>query len=137
MSPDHLQPGDPEIRIAAPADARSVVVFFPFGETKVARYERAHKAWTVRFLVEEVCEGTVGFTAVYGNTLMGLAAAEPVTETVSALRAAPDAPEVVLLTNEEDAEERTRLTAAGATWRRARWRPCWRAPGGARPTTWC
>ncbi|MEZ4416679.1 MAG: sigma-54 dependent transcriptional regulator [Gemmatimonadota bacterium] len=39
---------------------------------------------------------------------------EPVTETVSALRAAPDAPEVVLLTNEEDAEERTRLTAAGA-----------------------
>ncbi|MCA9669382.1 MAG: hypothetical protein KC503_27490 [Myxococcales bacterium] len=53
MSPDHLQPGDPEIRIPAPADARSVVVFFPFGETKVARYERAHKAWTVRFLVDQ------------------------------------------------------------------------------------
>jgi phenylacetate-coenzyme A ligase PaaK-like adenylate-forming protein len=33
---------------------------------------------TVRFLVEEVCEGAVRFTAVYGNTLMGLAAAEPV-----------------------------------------------------------
>lgn len=33
---------------------------------------------TVRFLVEEVLEGRVGFTAVYGNTLMGLARAEPV-----------------------------------------------------------
>lgn len=33
---------------------------------------------TVRFLVEECLGGKVGFTAVYGNTLMGLAAAEPV-----------------------------------------------------------
>src|SRR5690606_32224116 len=33
---------------------------------------------TVRFLAEEVCEGQVRFTAVYGNTLMGVAAAEPV-----------------------------------------------------------
>lgn len=33
---------------------------------------------TVRFLVEECLGGRVGFTAVYGNTLMGLAAAEPV-----------------------------------------------------------
>ncbi|MCA9736074.1 MAG: sigma-54 dependent transcriptional regulator [Gemmatimonadota bacterium] len=38
----------------------------------------------------------------------------PVAETVRAIRAAPDAPEVVLLTQEEDAEERIRLTAAGA-----------------------
>ena len=36
---------------------------------------------TVRFLVEEVCEGSVRFTAVYGNTLMGLAAAEDVRHT--------------------------------------------------------
>lgn len=36
---------------------------------------------TVRFLAEEVCEGRVRFTPVYGNTLMGLAAAEPVEET--------------------------------------------------------
>ncbi len=33
---------------------------------------------TVRFLVEECLGGQIGFTAVYGNTLMGLAAAEPV-----------------------------------------------------------
>jgi phenylacetate-coenzyme A ligase PaaK-like adenylate-forming protein len=32
---------------------------------------------TVRFLAEEVCGPDVRFTAVYGNTLMGLAAAEP------------------------------------------------------------
>lgn len=33
---------------------------------------------TVRFLVEEVLDGAVRFTAVYGNTLMGLAQARPV-----------------------------------------------------------
>jgi hypothetical protein len=33
---------------------------------------------TVRFLVEEVLDGRVHFQAVYGNTLMGLAASEPV-----------------------------------------------------------
>lgn len=36
---------------------------------------------TVRFLVEEVLEGRVRFTPIYGNTLMGLAAAEPVDTT--------------------------------------------------------
>jgi hypothetical protein len=51
LSPDHFQPGDPEVRIPAPANAKSVVVVFPFGETKVANYERALRAWTVRFLV--------------------------------------------------------------------------------------
>ena len=59
LSPDHFQPGDPEVRIPAPANARSVVVVFPFGETKVARYEQAIKAWTVRFLVaQDTPDGT-------------------------------------------------------------------------------
>ncbi len=34
---------------------------------------------TVRFLVEEVLEGQVGFVPTYGNTLMGLAAHKPLT----------------------------------------------------------
>ena len=63
MSPDHMQPGDPEVRIPAPADARSVVVVFPFGETKVARYEPELRAWTVRFLIsKETAEGTYEVT---------------------------------------------------------------------------
>jgi hypothetical protein len=59
ISPDHLQPGDPEVRIPAPADAQSVVVVFPFGETKSAAWENdAHAAqsgtgwWVARFLVD-------------------------------------------------------------------------------------
>jgi len=53
LSPDRIQPGDPEVRIPAPADARAVTVTFPFGETKVARYEPALGAWTVRFLIDQ------------------------------------------------------------------------------------
>jgi hypothetical protein len=34
---------------------------------------------TVRFLIEEVLEGRVGFYPTYGNTLMGLAAHKPLT----------------------------------------------------------
>jgi hypothetical protein len=54
VSPDHLQPGDPEVRIPAPADAQSVVVVFPFGETKTASYENDEHggAWVARFLVD-------------------------------------------------------------------------------------
>jgi Mg-chelatase subunit ChlD len=54
LEPDHLQPGDPEIRVPAPADAQSVVLVFPFGETKVATYEAGSiNAWTVRFLIDK------------------------------------------------------------------------------------
>jgi hypothetical protein len=54
VSPDHLQPGDPEVRIPAPADAQNVVVVFPFGETKSAVYENdTHGgSWVARFLVD-------------------------------------------------------------------------------------
>lgn len=51
LSPDQIQPGDPEVRVPAPADARAVTVTFPFGVTKAARYEPELGAWTVRFLV--------------------------------------------------------------------------------------
>jgi hypothetical protein len=54
LEPDHLQPGDPEIHIPAPADAQSVVVVFPFGESKVAAFEGGSiNAWTVRFLIDK------------------------------------------------------------------------------------
>ncbi len=54
VTPDHLQPGDPEVRVQAPADAQSVVVVFPFGETKTAAFEPGEGggAWIARFLVD-------------------------------------------------------------------------------------
>lgn len=53
LSPDQIQPGDPEIRIPAPADARSVVVIFPFGDTKLARFDDDANAWITRFLIDK------------------------------------------------------------------------------------
>jgi Ca-activated chloride channel family protein len=55
VSPDHLQPGDPEIRIPAPPDAESVIVDFPFGESKSAVWEDDARggSWVARFLVDE------------------------------------------------------------------------------------
>jgi Vault protein inter-alpha-trypsin domain/von Willebrand factor type A domain len=54
VTPDHLQPGDPEVRIRAPADAKRVVVVLPFGETKNASFEDDDRggSWVVRFLVD-------------------------------------------------------------------------------------
>lgn len=53
LSPDHIQPGDPEIRIPAPADARSVVVVFPFGDTKLAELDPHDGVWITRFLIDK------------------------------------------------------------------------------------
>ncbi len=53
LSPDEIQPGDPEIRIPAPADARAVIVLLPFGETKRAVWEPELGLWTARFLVSK------------------------------------------------------------------------------------
>lgn len=53
LSPDEIQPGDPEIMIPAPRDARSVVVVFPFGETKLAVWDDDTNAWMVRFLIDK------------------------------------------------------------------------------------
>lgn len=55
LSPDRIQPGDPEIRIPAPEDAREVTIILPWGETLDARYERdeaGHGAWVARFLID-------------------------------------------------------------------------------------
>ncbi len=49
---DRIQPGDPEILIPAPEDARSVVVVFPFGETKLASFDPQLRQWVVRFLID-------------------------------------------------------------------------------------
>jgi Ca-activated chloride channel family protein len=51
LVPDRVQPGDPEIEIHAPAEAKSVTLVFPFGLTKEARWEPRKQAWTCRFLV--------------------------------------------------------------------------------------
>ncbi|HEV7556032.1 MAG TPA: VIT and VWA domain-containing protein [Kofleriaceae bacterium] len=53
LSPDEIQPGDPEIKIPAPADAKEVLVTFPFGETKRAVWDPDLDAWMVRFLIDK------------------------------------------------------------------------------------
>ncbi len=53
LDPDHIQPGDPEVRIFAPEDARAVVVTLPTGETKLAELEPELHAWTTRFLIDK------------------------------------------------------------------------------------
>ncbi|MBK7401039.1 MAG: VWA domain-containing protein [Myxococcales bacterium] len=59
MDPDHLQPGDPEVRIFAPKDSKSVVLVLPTGETLPATWDVGAQAWTVRFLVDkETPDGT-------------------------------------------------------------------------------
>jgi Ca-activated chloride channel family protein len=59
LSPARIQPGDPEIYIRAPRDARAVTVIFPFGESKAARYEADRDLWSVRFLISrQVKDGT-------------------------------------------------------------------------------
>jgi Ca-activated chloride channel family protein len=51
LSPARALPGDPEIRIAAPADARAVTVDLPFGDSIAARWDDAVGAWVARFLI--------------------------------------------------------------------------------------
>ncbi len=51
LTPDRVQPGDPEIDIHAPANALGVTLIFPFGLTRPATWEARRQAWTCRFLV--------------------------------------------------------------------------------------
>ena len=51
LSLARLQPGDPELRVGAPPDARAVVAVFPFGDTHELRFEPRLGVWTTRFLV--------------------------------------------------------------------------------------
>jgi len=59
LSPGRTLPGDPELRIPAPADALAVTVILPFGDTVPANYEPRLGLWTARFLVPaDAEEGT-------------------------------------------------------------------------------
>lgn len=59
LAPSRIKPGDPEITIRAPKDAKAVSVVFPFGITKKAEYDARHDLWTVRFLIpRDVSDGT-------------------------------------------------------------------------------
>jgi Ca-activated chloride channel family protein len=51
VSPATALPGDPEIRVPAPRDARAVTVVLPFGETLSATYDHELSVWTARFLI--------------------------------------------------------------------------------------
>lgn len=53
ITPSRALPGDPEIRIPAPADARAVTVILPFGDTLAAAYEPELGMWTARFLIPD------------------------------------------------------------------------------------
>jgi Ca-activated chloride channel family protein len=59
LSPARTLPGDPEVRIAAPADARAVTVDLPFGETVQARWDEERGDWVARFLVPRDAEDGV------------------------------------------------------------------------------
>lgn len=56
VSPDRIQPGDPEIRVRAPRDAHSVTASLPWNERLALRWEPAGEhgpaAWVGRFLVD-------------------------------------------------------------------------------------
>ncbi len=59
VSPARALPGDPEIRIPAPEDARQVTVILPFGESLEAGFEHELGMWTARFLIpRDADEGT-------------------------------------------------------------------------------
>ena len=59
VTPGRVLPGDPEIRVPAPADARAVTIVLPFGESSSAIYEPSLHAWTARFLIpRDQAEGT-------------------------------------------------------------------------------
>lgn len=59
VTPGRSLPGDPEIRIPAPANALSVTILLPFGETLVGEWESTLGQWTARFLIPaDAEEGT-------------------------------------------------------------------------------
>ncbi|MBI2898374.1 MAG: PQQ-binding-like beta-propeller repeat protein [Deltaproteobacteria bacterium] len=51
VMPDRTLPGDPEVRIPAPRDARAVTVVLPFGESVPAVWEETLGLWTACFVV--------------------------------------------------------------------------------------
>ncbi len=51
LSPDHIMPGDPEIRVKAPKSADSVRAVLPWGEIVACEWLDDEKVWFGRFLV--------------------------------------------------------------------------------------
>jgi Ca-activated chloride channel homolog len=58
LTPNAIKPGDPEILVHAPRDARDVHAILPWGEVVNCAWEPIHSAWLGRFLVpREAQEG--------------------------------------------------------------------------------
>ena len=51
LYPDHIKPGDPEIRVHAPAEAKGVVALLPWGEVVECSWQADEGLWLGRFLV--------------------------------------------------------------------------------------
>jgi Ca-activated chloride channel homolog len=51
LIPSRIKPGDPEVYINAPEDAKGVTVIFPFGLTKKCVYMDDFGLWMTRFLI--------------------------------------------------------------------------------------
>jgi len=65
LSREDLPPGDPILSVRAPANARRVTAYFPFGLTLPLHFDRMTQAWRGRFLVPlGVADGryTIGLT---------------------------------------------------------------------------
>jgi len=56
LSPDRFKPGDPEIIVHAPEDARRVIAVLPWGEVLECSWEENLDAWMARFLVPREAE---------------------------------------------------------------------------------
>ena len=53
-----MPPGDPILTVRAPADARQVTAYFPFGLVKDLKWDARSASWKTRFLVPiEVVDG--------------------------------------------------------------------------------
>ena len=59
LSRQRMPPGDPLLSVEAPADARRVTAYFPFGLAEDLVWSPEHRAWRTRFLVpSDVRDGT-------------------------------------------------------------------------------
>ena len=65
LSRTEIPPGDPIISVRAPADARRVTAYFPFGLTKRMTFDPSTQTWRARFLVPKgVADGLYQVTVV-------------------------------------------------------------------------
>ena len=51
VSPDYVQPGDPELTVCTPGEAIGVTAYFPFGLVQTLTRDNDNGCWTSRFLV--------------------------------------------------------------------------------------